>query len=449
MHRKDTNHKNSLKSVADNFNIRHIRAQKKDRKVTSKEASIKTIRPGRHLCDCQARVHELIRNCSNCGRIVCEQEGSGPCLFCGHLVCTREEQKILEAENEESEKLLMSLTVGGNKDTKNMWSRINTALVDAVAFKEKLLIADADREKATAVNDLDSDYYSLENDMFLTKQERETIIARKEELREMRGALKKAVIIDFDLEHGVASEAKKQDEQFEQDPIIQAVFQKARQRHIDSKSKNVKSNWVPKDFKPQYPAPIANRKKMVQHDAGDSDNLNNNDEYFCRQFNDLLYSEVERKGFTFALEQPVASLLAVGIRRHILWKEDVYLRGPVLIAAHQHQVSTKIIEDEVNRCRNLMGSSSYNKKRDFPLSYPIGAIVGRALLVDCLSSDEYNEQYPDGEVEPKSDDYVLVFSTFEPLLAPVPHIPPSSDFYQIDKLLLMAIKQILDPYSLS
>jgi activating signal cointegrator 1 len=27
-------------------------------------------------------VHALIGNCLKCGKIVCEQEGAGPCLFC-------------------------------------------------------------------------------------------------------------------------------------------------------------------------------------------------------------------------------------------------------------------------------------------------------------------------------------------------------------------------------
>lgn len=49
---------------------------------------------GRRLCECQASQHKLINNCLNCGRIVCEQEGSGPCLFCGELVCTNEEQQV-------------------------------------------------------------------------------------------------------------------------------------------------------------------------------------------------------------------------------------------------------------------------------------------------------------------------------------------------------------------
>ena len=34
-------------------------------------------------CDYQAREHKLVNNCLGCGRIVCEKEGEGPCMFCG------------------------------------------------------------------------------------------------------------------------------------------------------------------------------------------------------------------------------------------------------------------------------------------------------------------------------------------------------------------------------
>lgn len=47
---------------------------------------LSVILPGRHVCECQAAKHKLINNCTRCGRVVCDQEGSGPCLFCGHLV---------------------------------------------------------------------------------------------------------------------------------------------------------------------------------------------------------------------------------------------------------------------------------------------------------------------------------------------------------------------------
>ena len=39
--------------------------------------------PGRHPCRCAARRHALLYNCLACGKIICAQEGRGPCLFCG------------------------------------------------------------------------------------------------------------------------------------------------------------------------------------------------------------------------------------------------------------------------------------------------------------------------------------------------------------------------------
>ena len=42
---------------------------------------------GRYKCECQASKHSLVNNCRSCGRVVCEQEGSGPCFFCHALVC--------------------------------------------------------------------------------------------------------------------------------------------------------------------------------------------------------------------------------------------------------------------------------------------------------------------------------------------------------------------------
>ncbi|RXM97724.1 Activating signal cointegrator 1, partial [Acipenser ruthenus] len=68
--------------------------------------------PGRHPCECLAQKHRLINNCLTCGRIVCEQEGSGPCLFCGSLVCTKEEQEILQRDSNKSQKLRKKLMAG-------------------------------------------------------------------------------------------------------------------------------------------------------------------------------------------------------------------------------------------------------------------------------------------------------------------------------------------------
>ena len=57
--------------------------------------------PGKFQCQCHAMAHKLINNCNptftmkysilgiNCGRIVCEQEGEGPCQTCGELVVAK------------------------------------------------------------------------------------------------------------------------------------------------------------------------------------------------------------------------------------------------------------------------------------------------------------------------------------------------------------------------
>ena len=61
--------------------------------------------PGRHLCDCQATRHKLIRNCLSCGRIVCEQERAGPCLFCGDFVASREEVEAMKRVSQKGKKI--------------------------------------------------------------------------------------------------------------------------------------------------------------------------------------------------------------------------------------------------------------------------------------------------------------------------------------------------------
>lgn len=69
-----------------------------------------TLLPGRHPCQCLATKHKLINNCTQCGRIVCEQEGSGPCYFCGSLVATQIELDQIILGTKQSIKLRNKLT---------------------------------------------------------------------------------------------------------------------------------------------------------------------------------------------------------------------------------------------------------------------------------------------------------------------------------------------------
>ena len=67
---------------------RPVKTAKEKKKKPAKEKMTlddveRTPVAGRRLCDCQAQTHDLVGNCLSCGRIVCAQEGIGPCLFCG------------------------------------------------------------------------------------------------------------------------------------------------------------------------------------------------------------------------------------------------------------------------------------------------------------------------------------------------------------------------------
>ena len=80
-----------------------------------------------HLCGCCATKHALVNNCLGCGRIVCTQEGAGPCLFCGYLVVTPEQQEILERGSKKSEQLVGKIL------------KERESLIRARAQKDKLL----------------------------------------------------------------------------------------------------------------------------------------------------------------------------------------------------------------------------------------------------------------------------------------------------------------------
>lgn len=78
-------------------------SSKTQKSVTVRDLS-KVKLQGRAICYCMCTLHPLVNNCVSCGKIVCEQEGEGPCMFCGNWV-DRETMYDLnelgEAEEEE------------------------------------------------------------------------------------------------------------------------------------------------------------------------------------------------------------------------------------------------------------------------------------------------------------------------------------------------------------
>lgn len=143
---------------------------------------------GRRLCNCEASKHNLINNCMQCGRIVCEQEGSGPCLFCGNLVCTEDELRVIESSSKKGTNLKKSLL---DQERPEGWE-------EALAMRNRLLDYDRTSEKRTTVIDDESDYFRT-NSVWLSDEERAKLKKIEEKMNEKKFTKKSAqkITIDF------------------------------------------------------------------------------------------------------------------------------------------------------------------------------------------------------------------------------------------------------------
>ncbi|OWM65306.1 activating signal cointegrator 1 [Punica granatum] len=129
-------------------------------------------------CSCQARRHRLVSNCLSCGKIVCEQEGEGPCNFCGSLVL-KEGSKY-----------------AGLEETVPVLSEAEVA---AEAYAKRLVEYDRNSAARTTVIDDQSDYYEIEGNSWLSKEEKELLRKKQDEIEEAERAKRNKVIITFDL----------------------------------------------------------------------------------------------------------------------------------------------------------------------------------------------------------------------------------------------------------
>jgi len=84
----------------------------------------------------KASRHKLLTNCTNCGRIVCEQEGPGPCMTCKSELFDKKEQT----------RIFQSIKENLQKQPKN-----DAELTKAQEYKNRLLEYDRTSAKRTKV----------------------------------------------------------------------------------------------------------------------------------------------------------------------------------------------------------------------------------------------------------------------------------------------------------
>ncbi|XP_045216561.1 activating signal cointegrator 1-like [Mercenaria mercenaria] len=405
---------------------------------------------GRHVCECQAAKHKLISNCTRCGRVVCDQEGSGPCLFCGNLVCTREEEEILSRGSKKSEKLrqflmkdapsglLSGSMFNGDRDyLPNDRAKTKESYIKAEQHKEKLLEYDRTSVRRTQVIDDEADYFSTDSNQWLSKEDREMLRKREEELRSQRHASRKdrKITLDFAGRQVIEEDSSKSVNMYDvNDDVVQRVNFGARPKEkqkTDSDFKVENDAYLvnptiqiePPKFVPQNP---------VKH-SGSSSKTKETTAHVVSRIQDRELQEMSDDGMCMSMHQPWASLLVAGIKLHEGRTWYTAHRGRLWIAATAKAPDPA----EISELEHMYKTIYKNRDLQFPSHYPVGCLLGCVDVVDCLSQDTYQEQFPDGE---SSSPFVFICENPNELIVKFP-VKGKHKIYKLDAHIHKAAKK--------
>ncbi|XP_020797841.1 activating signal cointegrator 1 [Drosophila serrata] len=367
---------------------------------------------GRRPCECQAAQHKLINNCLGCGRIVCEQEGPGPCLFCSEPVFTPEELLRLAKVARESKQNVKAATKQGKKSKDSAAAKETASkesLEKALAQRDRLLEYDKNSEKRTTVIDDELDYFQ-ENSVWLSKVEREKFEKLKGEMHEMKHGSRLNRKIRVDFAGRELPEDLPVSKEYEQQVINELA--------AVSKAAGGASNWSSSSLtghSAMVLAPILDltkppvyktSKEATNRSAAPSGTDGLEQIYNRVQDKELLEMQDMRQ--CLSMHQPWASLLVAGIKKHEgrVWYSEH--RGRLWIASTSKEPHAEDIAHMEELYRVIYNDPNIT----FPSHYPTASLLGCVHVDSCLPQEEYRDIYPNGESD---SPYVFVCSKPEQL----------------------------------
>ncbi|XP_069723301.1 activating signal cointegrator 1 isoform X3 [Phaenicophaeus curvirostris] len=329
-------------------------------------------------------------------------------------VCTKEEQDILQRDSNKSQKLLKKLMAGsessGNLDTisKDLLpreeARLKAGLEMAVKHKDKLLEFDRTSVRRTQVIDDESDYFATDSNQWLSKQEREVLQKREQELQELRHAsrLTRKITIDFAGRQILEEYGAMAEYHSKLDETIEAINCGTLSQPAGSpEAKTALSSSGLMNPRLLQPAPLwVDQTGLLSHRRAthslDTRNEPGSERNRLR-IQDRELQEISDDGWCLSMHQPWASLLVRGIKRVEGRTWYTSHRGRLWIAATAKQPSLQEISELEATYRMLL-----QKDVEFPSDYPSGCLLGCVDMTDCLSQEQFNEQYPDLSQESSS-----------------------------------------------
>ncbi|XP_054165569.1 activating signal cointegrator 1-like [Oppia nitens] len=373
-----------------------------------------TLFPGRRQCNCEASRHELVSNCLNCGRIVCEQEGIGNCFTCGQMVMTRQQRQSMRQMEEEGKLALKAIVtdqlLSSDKSKKKSNSglkdiaatlEINKSLAKAIGHKDQMLEFDRNSFVRTKVIDDQNDYFSLSTQNWISNDKRKELSTKVKTLHENKYKKQNKILIDFN--ERTATDYK--------DPVVKDFNQQIEKLYDESQLQSDyvtvdASHFIDKDNTQlpllQY---VYNNRKT--NDSNDNKkiiaNLNN------MRLQDIELMSISDEGMCLSVNQPYASLLVYGIKRFEGRNWYSNFRGRLWIRSNNKTPDN----ESVKEIENFYCFAGIKK---FPNSYPTSAILGCVTVSDCLPLEDYKVKFPDGDTE---DNFILVCEDHKQMSEPV------------------------------
>ncbi|KAH7961261.1 hypothetical protein HPB52_006391 [Rhipicephalus sanguineus] len=280
--------------------------------------------PGRHPCECQAHRHALINNCLRCGRIVCRQEGSGPCFTCGNLT-------------------------------------VDEGLAKAIEHKNRLLEYDRTSERRTRVIDDNADYYSSDN-KWLTLEQREMIRKKEQELRAEQHASRRQQKVTLDF---AGRQVVKEDPQHASiQSLLQSLVAPMAETNINDRvCREVESTHFMDPAldmpPPEYMPTGALRAPKRNRPMGDNSlvSTSSSGQVLSSRIQDRALMEMSDDGFALSVQQPFAGLLVSGIKKHEGRAWFTTYRGRLWIHAASRQPSQEDISEVVGIYRKIVNGT--------------------------------------------------------------------------------------------
>ncbi|PFX33317.1 Activating signal cointegrator 1 [Stylophora pistillata] len=315
------------------------------------------------------------------------QEGSGPCFFCGALVCTKEEQEILARKSKKSHKLHEKLLKQGIEHDSG--SKLGEGLQKAIAHKNRLIEYDKSGVRRTKVIDDECDYFASDTNKWLSKKERDALKKKEDELREKRYGSHRKMKVTLDFAGRKVVDESEPEVNFDPDSAVLAPGY----YNVD------------KNPKPQRVAnlncPNISSLKFVSSEKGGEKERNYKDVAEKKRSKEVLriqdkeFQEMSDTGACLSMHQPWASLLVLGIKRVEGRSWYSAHRGRLWIAAAAKQPTQQEITAVEEVYKTLYGSENVV----FPQQYPVSCLLGCIDLVECLAQEDYKEQFSEGESE--------------------------------------------------